>query len=243
MTTEARTVPAVLERMARQLPDHEALVSPDRRFTFAQLRDEVRHAAAAMIALGVAPGRPRRDLVAEHLALGGGVPGRSPCRRGDGAAEHPLHRHGGHRHPGPHRCSAADRDGTSSSGQTGWPSLDRSQLPALRHIVRVPIEAGLDDQAGTWDEFMAARRPTSMPSTPARPPSARTTSATSCSRRAPPDAAKACCARTGSRCRRRRRGRPAGRSPATTAICASTRSSTTSATRPAFWPACRPAPR
>ena len=54
MTTEPRTVPAVLERMARQLPDHEALVSPDRRFTFAQLRDEVRRAAAAMIALGVA---------------------------------------------------------------------------------------------------------------------------------------------------------------------------------------------
>ncbi|MDT5010150.1 MAG: HIP---CoA ligase [Mycobacterium sp.] len=54
MTTD--TVPAVLEQMARQLPDHDALISPDRQFTFAQLREEVRRAAAAMIALGVAPG-------------------------------------------------------------------------------------------------------------------------------------------------------------------------------------------
>src|SRR3982750_4374334 len=56
MTTETRTVPAVLERMARQLPDHDALVSPGRRFTFAQLREGVRRAAAAMITLGVARG-------------------------------------------------------------------------------------------------------------------------------------------------------------------------------------------
>ena len=53
---DLRTVPAVLERMARQLPDHDALVAPDRRLTFAQLRGEVRRAAAAMIALGVARG-------------------------------------------------------------------------------------------------------------------------------------------------------------------------------------------
>ena len=91
MTTD-RTIPAVLERIARQLPDHDALVAPDRRFTFAQLRDEVRRAAGAMIALGVAPGDRGRDLVAEHLALGGGVPGRALCRRRDGAAQHPLHR-------------------------------------------------------------------------------------------------------------------------------------------------------
>ena len=32
MTTDSRTVPAVLERMALQLPDHDALLSPDRRF-------------------------------------------------------------------------------------------------------------------------------------------------------------------------------------------------------------------
>src|SRR5581483_12269203 len=56
MPTHACTIPAVLERMAQQLPDHQALVAPDRRFTFAQLRDEVRRAAAAMIALGVHDG-------------------------------------------------------------------------------------------------------------------------------------------------------------------------------------------
>ena len=56
MTTGQRTVPAVLERIALQFPDHDALISPDRQFTFSQLREEVRRAAAALIALGVAPG-------------------------------------------------------------------------------------------------------------------------------------------------------------------------------------------
>ena len=121
--------------------------------------------------------------------------------------------------------------------------LDRAALPALRHIVRVPIEA---TTTGTWDEFIAPRhrsRRRSMPGAPARRRHARR-------RQRHPVHLRH------HRPQQRRAvrapaiaggfggvGRHAARSPATTATCASTRSSTTSATRPASWPACRPAPR
>ena len=54
--SDPRTTPAVLDRMARELGDHDALITADRTFTFAQLRDEVRRTAAAMIGLGVRAG-------------------------------------------------------------------------------------------------------------------------------------------------------------------------------------------
>jgi HIP---CoA ligase len=50
------TVPAALDRISCQLPDHDALLTDETRFTFAQLRAAVRRAAAAMIAAGVAAG-------------------------------------------------------------------------------------------------------------------------------------------------------------------------------------------
>ena len=45
MTPDLRTIPQVLDRIADQFSDHDALVTGDRRLTFAQLRDEVRTAA------------------------------------------------------------------------------------------------------------------------------------------------------------------------------------------------------
>ncbi len=105
------TVPAVLERMARQLPNHDALVSPDRRFTFGAAAGGGAPRRRRDDRAGCRPRRPGGDLVAEHLALGGGLPGRAPCRRRDGASEHALHRRRGDRHPRPHRRTAADRDG------------------------------------------------------------------------------------------------------------------------------------
>ena len=87
-----RTIPAVLDRIARELPDHPAVVTPHRTLTFAELRAEVRQAAAAIIDARRRTRRPGRDLVAEHLALGGGVPGRPPRRRRGRPAQHPLHR-------------------------------------------------------------------------------------------------------------------------------------------------------
>src|SRR5512135_3658600 len=56
MTIEPRTVPAALDRFARQHPDHPALITDERSFTAAALRDEVHRAAAALIDLGVQPG-------------------------------------------------------------------------------------------------------------------------------------------------------------------------------------------
>ena len=205
-----------------------------------QLRAEVRQAAAAMIDLGVGRGRPRRDLVAEHLALGGRLPGHPLRGRRRRPAEHPLHRQRGRRHPGPHRGTAADRHGRVPRRRP-----DRRARPATR-CPRCATSCGSRStsrrrHAGTssWraaTDLACRRRPRRGGTRP-------TTSPTSCSPPAPPGAARACCARTGSRWTRRRHGRPAARSPAPTATSASTRSSTTSATRPASWPACRPAPR
>ena len=53
---QTATIPQVLDRIADQFGEHDALVTPDRRLTFAELRHEVRRAAAAMIDLGVRAG-------------------------------------------------------------------------------------------------------------------------------------------------------------------------------------------
>jgi hypothetical protein len=55
MTSDSRTIPAALDRFAKQFPDHDALITDDRSFTAAGLRDEVHQAAAALIGLGVQP--------------------------------------------------------------------------------------------------------------------------------------------------------------------------------------------
>ncbi len=103
MTTDPRTVPAALDRFALRLPDHPALITEQRSFTAATLRDEVRRAASDILARTHAP-----------VLFGMG------------------------RFLGNDRVSDLDR-------------LDRDTLPALRHIVRIPIE----DDDGNWDEFMA----------------------------------------------------------------------------------------
>ena len=137
MSSDPQTIPAVLDRIARELPDHNALVTPDRTLTFAELRDEVRRAAAAMISLGVQPGdrvaiwSPNTwhwvvACLATHYA---------------GATVVPLNT----------RYTAAEA--TDILARTGAPllvamgeflgadkiaDLDRAALPDLRHIVRVP---------------------------------------------------------------------------------------------------------
>ena len=50
------TTPAALDRAARDYAGHPALITPERSFTFAELRDEVRRTAAAIAGLGVVPG-------------------------------------------------------------------------------------------------------------------------------------------------------------------------------------------
>ena len=150
MTSVPQTTPAVLDRIARRLPDHEALVTPDRTLTFSELRDEVRRAAAAMIDLGVAPGdrvtiwSPNTwhwvvACLATHYAGAVLVPLNTRYTATEAAdilarTQAPL------------LISAGEFLGTDRSLE-----LDRAALPALRHIVRVPIEKS----DGTWNEFVA----------------------------------------------------------------------------------------
>ncbi|MCV7104031.1 3-((3aS,4S,7aS)-7a-methyl-1,5-dioxo-octahydro-1H-inden-4-yl)propanoate--CoA ligase FadD3 [Mycobacterium palustre] len=153
MTGDPRTVPAALDRLAAQLPDHPALVTDDRTFTAAQLRDEVHRAAAALIALGVQP----KDRVAIwspntwhwvvaclaiHHAGAAMVPLNTRYTAGEAgdllARTHAPVLFAMGRFLGSDRVADLNRPGPPA-------------LPALRHIVRIPIEA--DD--GTWDDFVA----------------------------------------------------------------------------------------
>ena len=147
------TTPAVLDRMARDFADHEALVTGDRIFTFAELRTEVRRAAAAIAGLGVAPG--------DRVAIW------SPNTWHWVVACLAIHYAGAVLVPLNTRYTAAEA--TDILARTEAPlliamgrflgadrvaDLDRSALPALRHIVRVPVETGSDAEDGDWDEFM-----------------------------------------------------------------------------------------
>lgn len=144
------TTPAVLDRMALDYADHEAVVTPDRTFTFAELRDEVRRTAAAMAGLGVQPGdrvaiwSPNTwhwvvACLATHYAGAVAVPLNTRYTASEAAdilerTQAPLLIAMG-------RFLGVDRVA----------DLDRTALPALRHIVRVPV----DEPDGTWDEFLA----------------------------------------------------------------------------------------
>jgi HIP---CoA ligase len=150
MTIDPRTIPRVLDRIADQFSDHNALVTDDRRFTYAQLRDEVRRAAAAMIALGINAGdrvaiwSPNTwhwvmACLATHYAGGVLVPLNTRYTASEAADV--LARTGA-----PLLVAAGEFLGADKTAD-----LDRDAVPALRHIVRVPIEK--DD--GTWDEFVS----------------------------------------------------------------------------------------
>ncbi|MDT5408280.1 MAG: HIP---CoA ligase, partial [Mycobacterium sp.] len=154
MSSHPQTIPAALDHIARQLPEHNALVTPDRTLTFGELRNEVRRAAAAMISLGVQTGdrvaiwSPNTwhwviACLATHYA---------------GATVVPLNT----------RYTAAEA--SDILARTGAPllvamgeflgadriaGLDRAALPDLRHIVRVPVESTARFDDGTWDEFVS----------------------------------------------------------------------------------------
>ena len=148
--SDPRTTPAVLDRMARELGDHGALITEERTFTFAQLRDEVRRTAAAMIGLGVQAGdrvaiwSPNTwhwvvASLATHYAGAVVVPLNTRYTAGEAAdilarTQAPLLIAMG-------RFLGADRVA----------ELDRAALPDLEHIVRVPIEAA----DGSWDDFVS----------------------------------------------------------------------------------------
>jgi acyl-CoA synthetase (AMP-forming)/AMP-acid ligase II len=148
------TTPAVLDRMALDYADHEAVVTPDRTFTFAELRDEVRRTAAAMAGLGVQPGDrvaiwcPNTwHWVVACLAIhyAGAVVVPINTRYTAEEAADIIGRTGAPLLIAMGRFLGADRSA----------ELDRDALPALRHIVRIPVE---DADTG-WDDFLAGPQP------------------------------------------------------------------------------------
>ncbi|WP_343602679.1 AMP-binding protein, partial [Mycobacterium sp.] len=157
MSNRPQTIPAALDRIARELPDHDALVAPDRRLTYAGLRDEVRRVAAAMITLGVAAG--------DRVAIW------SPNTWHWVVACLATHYAGASMVPVNTRYTVAEATDILARtrarlliamgqflGADKVAGLDRVALPQLRHVVQVPIEANdataADD--GTWDEFVSA---------------------------------------------------------------------------------------
>jgi acyl-CoA synthetase (AMP-forming)/AMP-acid ligase II len=150
MTSDPRTVPAALDRFARQFPDHDALITEDRSFTATALRDEVHRAAAALLTLGVEP--------ADRVAIW------SPNTWHWVVACLAIHHAGAAMVPLNTRYTA--EEAADILARTDAPvlfaagrflgadraaGLDRDALPALRHIVRIPI----DEDDGTWDDFIA----------------------------------------------------------------------------------------
>jgi acyl-CoA synthetase (AMP-forming)/AMP-acid ligase II len=149
MTSGPQTTPAVLARIARELPDHDAVLTPAKTLTFAALHTEVRQAAAAMVALGVGTGdrvgiwSPNTwhwvvACLATHHA---------------GAVVVPLNTRYTAREAGDILARTGARLLIAAGeflGTDRAADLDRGALPALRHIVKVPVEK--DD--GSWDEFV-----------------------------------------------------------------------------------------
>jgi HIP---CoA ligase len=153
MTNDPRTVPAALDRLARQLPDHDALITDERTLTSVALRDEVHRAAAALIALGVRAG--------DRVAIW------SPNTWHWVVACLAIHHAGAAMVPLNTRYTAEEAGDILARthapvlfamgqflGTDRVAGLDRAALPALRHIVRVPIEAA-ETGVGTWDDFIA----------------------------------------------------------------------------------------
>ena len=147
------TTPAVLDRMAFDYADHLAVIAGDRDFTFAELHDEVRRTAAAIAGCGVQSGdrvaiwSPNTwhwviACLAVHYAGAVVVPINTRYTAGEAAdilarTQAPLLIAMG-----------------PFLGADPVADLDRGALPALRQIVRIPIE---DDSAAlnTWEEFVA----------------------------------------------------------------------------------------
>jgi HIP---CoA ligase len=144
------TTPAALDRAARDYAGHPALITPERSFTFAELRDEVRRTAAAIAGLGVVPG--------DRVAIW------SPNTWHWVVACLAIHHAGAVVVPLNTRYTAAEAADIlartkaplligmgSFLGLDRVGDLNRDGLPDLAHIVRVPVDA--DD--GTWDELLA----------------------------------------------------------------------------------------
>jgi len=183
---------------AREFGDRTALVEPDGpRLTYVELREQVRLVARALIAEGVAAG----DRVAvwspntHHWVLA--ALGASYA----GATVVPVNT----RYTGTEALEVIDRTGSACLFATGpFLGVDRiaelgaaaraGDRPMPRVVVRIPVRAGPPGTPGTLDWAELGERAATVPqrtATSGPPPSTPTRSATSCSPRAPPGAARA----------------------------------------------------
>ncbi|MDT5174289.1 MAG: HIP---CoA ligase [Mycobacterium sp.] len=157
MSSDLHTVPAALDRFVLSYPDHPALITDERSFTAAALRDEVHRAAGALVTLGVEP----KDRVAIW----------SPNTWHWVVACLAIHHVGAAMVPLNTRYTAAEAADIVARtdapvlfaagrflGADRTADLDRDALPSLRHIVRIPI----DEADGTWDEFVAHSNPAAV---------------------------------------------------------------------------------
>ncbi|VBA61756.1 3-((3aS,4S,7aS)-7a-methyl-1,5-dioxo-octahydro-1H-inden-4-yl)propanoate--CoA ligase FadD3 [Mycobacterium attenuatum] len=164
MTRDPGTVPAALDRLASMFADHPVLITDERSFTAAALRDEVHRAAAALIALGVEPG--------DRVAIW------SPNTWHWVVACLAIHHAGAAMVPLNTRYTAEEAADILARtqapvlfamgrflGTDRVAGLDSHALPALRHVVRVQIDAD-DPVQGAWDEFVAGG--TDLDAVPAR---------------------------------------------------------------------------
>ena len=223
-----QTIPAIVERAAREFASIEALVDERARITFPQLAEAAVTSARALIASGIEPG----DRVAiwapnttewVHAALGvyaaGGVIVPLNTRFKGNEAAYILD-----------RARAKLLFTVTDFLDTNYVELLRAAEPvaSLEQIVvlRGAPAAGTD-QLGRLPRARRARRPRRKSRlAPRRSPATR--SPTSSSRRAPPGSRRARCSRTAPACRPTTRGRAWSGCVRVTAISSSTRSSTRS---------------
>ena len=150
--TLPQTVPAALERAAREFGDGEAVVDPNDRWTFAQLHDESLRVARALAASGVRPGdrvalwspNSARWIAASFGVYAAGavlVPVNTRFKGMEAA--HVLGRSGASV-----LLASSDAVGTNLLGL-----LEDAELPTLRE--RVVVEGPAHAGAVSWDDFLA----------------------------------------------------------------------------------------
>jgi len=159
-TVDCATTPAWLDRRARETPDHAALVTGDRSFTFSELRDEVRRTAAAMIARGVRTG--------DHVAIWSTNTWHwvvaALATHYAGAVLVPVNT--GYTGREVEDILARTRASvlfamTELGGVDPIGNLDRTALPALGHIVCIPLPdstAAAGPGCSTWADFCSGAR-------------------------------------------------------------------------------------
>lgn len=141
MSTGLDTTPAVLKRMARVHPERDAVITGGRRLTFGQLRADVLRVAGGLIDRGVQAGdrvalwQPNTwhwvvACLAVHHAGATVVPLNTRYTAGEAADI--LGRVGARVLIAADEFSGADRAA----------ELDRTTVPALRHIIRISTVDG-----------------------------------------------------------------------------------------------------